>query len=346
MNKYENGVIKYAIDFERYKNGLANEIVSLIDNADKEIAKFLRKTEGVYTKARYKEISRKLKEISLSLKEQIGENIDVDGIIEYELKKQKKLLDLVKNDIIKAKGGTVNFLYPTVEQIKTSALFKPVTDGFTYDSYLNGIENGLYNIWDSAVRTGYLTGRPTNEIVRTVMGGVSQQTKLQNPGLIQSLRNSVYGNTRTVLQSFAAETRNRVFEENEEYFGDGEYKYEWVSTLDSRSCLVCGDLDGKLFKSIKDAPAIPVHRGCRCVLIPYFNIEGDTRASKNGYIDSKFTYSEWLEEQDDKTQRDVLGKARYEMYKNGTKIEQFVDNGQILTLKQLAEKGLIDMNEE
>ena len=344
MNKYENEAIKQQIFFERYKNGEAEEIVSLLDKSSAEIASFVKATKGVYTKARYKEIAKKMREISASLKDKVGENIDVEGVIEYELKKQKKLLNAVKNDIVNSKDGSINFLYPTTEQIKTAALFKPVTEGMTYDSYLNGIEEGLYNTWDSAVRTGYLTGQPTSKIVSNVMGGISPETKLANPGLINSLRNSVYSNTKTLLQSFAAETRNRVFEENEKYFGDGksEYKYEWLSTLDSHTCLVCGNLDGKLFKSIEDAPAIPVHRGCRCILLPYFNIEGDTRASKNGYVDSKITYSDWLAEQDEKTQKDVLGKTRYELFKKGERIEQFIDNGRAITLKKLGEKLELD----
>lgn len=97
-------------------------------------------------------------------------------------------------------------------------------------------------------------------------------------------------------------------------------------------------MDGKLYKTLKEAQPVILHRGDRCVLLPYFNIEGDTRASKNGYVDSKVTFSDWLKEQDEKTQLDVLGRARFEMYKNGTPITQFVDNGKVLTLKELNEK--------
>ena len=62
---------KYAIDFERYKNGQANEIIKLLDKANKDIAKFIKETDGVYTKARYKEIAKKLKDVSATLKENV-----------------------------------------------------------------------------------------------------------------------------------------------------------------------------------------------------------------------------------------------------------------------------------
>ena len=311
----------------------------MLDKANNELARYVKQTNGVYTKARYKEIAKKLADVSKKLKQKVESGTDIDGLIEYELKKQKKLLDAVSKDIKSVKGGKFNFLYPTVEQIKTSALFKPVDvkTGMTYETYLNGIENGLYNLWDAQIRTGYLTGMTTDQIVRNVMGGISQEAKITHANAMQSLRNSVYGNTRTVLQSFATETRNRVFEENEDYFGDGEtkYKYEYLATLDARTCLVCGNLDGKLFKKIEDAPSLPQHRGCRCLLIPYFAIEGDKRANKDGYLDDKTDFETWLRDQDEETQKDVLGASRYAMFKKGKKLEQFIDDGRVLRLDEL-----------
>lgn len=314
--------------------------MELLDRTNEEIAKYVRRTKGVYTKARYREIAKKLREISKALREKVGSGIDIDGVIGYELRKQEKLLDLLKGDIVKVKGGEVNFLFPSTEQIKTAALFKPVTEGFTYDSYLNGIQEGLYNVWDSAVRTGYLTGQTTQQIVRNVMGGISPETKLRNPGMIDRLRNSVQANTRTVLQSFAHETRSRVYAENEKYFGDGEteYKYEWLSTLDNRTCIACGELDGRLFRTLEEVPQIPLHVGCRCVLLPYFDIKGGTRASPEGYLDDDTDFESWLRDQDEKTQLDVLGRTRYEMFRDGTPMKQFVDGGRVLTLKELGER--------
>ena len=337
MNAYENGVIKYQIDYERYKNGIANEVIRLLDNANIEIAGYIKKTQSVATKARYKQIAKKLNEISKQLKERIEQNIDVDAVIAYELKKENKLFETIKKVLHKGDAGKISFVYPNVEQIKTSALFRPATDGLTYQSYLDGVEAGLFNTWDSAVRTGYLTGIPTKQIVSNVMGGISQIDKLKKAGQIEPLRNAVYGNTRTLLQSFAEEARERVYKDNEQYFGDGEYKYEYLATLDARTCLVCGNYDGKKFKSLEDAPHVPQHRNCRCLIIPYFDIKDDTRASKDGQVSSKTDFATWLEEQDENTQKEVLGATRYKMYKEGVKFEQFVDNGEVLTLPELQE---------
>ena len=215
-----------------------------------------------------------------------------------------------------------------------------MTDTLTYDSFLESIEAGLFNTWDSAVRTGYLTGITTKDVVKNVMGSISPNA-LENIGTIKALRNSIYANTRTLLQSFASETRTRVYEENDDYFGDiapdGQvYKYEYLATLDSRTCLICAE-SAHLYKELKDVPRLPQHRGCRCTVIPFFNITGDVKASKDGYVRSDISFNEWLQEQDDKTQLDVLGRARYNLFKSGTPISSFVDNGRVLTVEELNE---------
>lgn len=340
MNKIENSIIKYQIDFEKYKNGQANEVIALLDSANKKIAKLIKQTKDISTKKRYTEIARKLKDIASELKTKIGSSIDIDALIDYELRKQKSILKSVAKNIQEIKGVKANFLYPTLEQIKTAALFKPVDTkyGMTYQSYLDGIEAGLYNTWDSALRTGYLTGMSTDKITESVIGGISPKSKLLNPGSMASLRNSIWSNTRTALQSFANETRSRVYEENEDYFGDleTEFKYEYVATLDARSCLVCGKDDGKLFRTLKECPQIPRHRGCRCVILPYFGGDaGEKRASKDGYLDDKVTFEKWLEKQSPNIQKEVLGKTRYELFRKGLKIKDFVDNGSVIGIKQL-----------
>ena len=53
---------------------------------------------------------------------------------------------------------------------------------------------------------------------------------------------------------------------------------------------------------------------------------------------SKTTFEDWLEVQDEKTKIDVLGKTRFKLYQDGIKINQFVDNGKVLTIEQLNEK--------
>lgn len=330
MNKFEKEEIKHQIYLEMYKNNQSVKILEFINTANSKIAKFLQKTDGVYTKKRYKEVISYLSKICKELKDNVNVSTEIDNLIDYEIEKEIKIL---RNNI----DLKVKLIIPSREQIKTSAMFKPIVDNLSFESYLNSFESGLYNLWDNQVRVGYLSGISTKQIVRNVLGDMKDNDFLYKNGLMSSLRNSLLNNTRTMLQSFANETRMNIYKENENYFGDNYgYKYEFLATLDSRTCLVCGNYDGKKFKSIKDTPLIPIHRCCRCLVIPVLkgDVE-DLKSSEDGYVSSKVTFSDWLETQNENVKKEVLGSSRYKMYKNGVKINNFINNNKVLTLEEL-----------
>ncbi len=81
-------------------------------------------------------------------------------------------------------------------------------------------------------------------------------------------------------------------------------EYEFVGTLDGRTCGDCGDLDGKHFPVAEMAVGInapPMHPYCRCTTCPYFDDEftNGLRASRDESgktvyeVPEKMTYKEW-----------------------------------------------------
>ena len=62
-------------------------------------------------------------------------------------------------------------------------------------------------------------------------------------------------------------------------------KYEFLATLDSRTCSVCGKLDGKVFKLTEAKVGVnypPMHPNDRCTTVPYYeDEEDDTRFARN-----------------------------------------------------------------
>ncbi len=99
----------------------------------------------------------------------------------------------------------------------------------------------------------------------------------------------------------------------------------WVSTLDGRQCLLCTSLNGTTYKNPSLVPTYPAHNNCRCVIIP----------SKE--VGEKIpTYEEYIESLSDEEQQHVLGKNRYELYKNNQlTLRQFINNGRVLRLDEL-----------
>jgi hypothetical protein len=101
--------------------------------------------------------------------------------------------------------------------------------------------------------------------------------------------------------------------------------YRLLATLDTRTCLVCGSLDGKVF----DNPE-PEHKclneNCRCVILPVIKgmeepLDDDERASMDGPVPASMTYSDWLGKQPAKRKREILGEC-YDRYKAGESLQE------------------------
>lgn len=92
----------------------------------------------------------------------------------------------------------------------------------------------------------------------------------------------------------------------------GVNRYQFLVSIDERTCDTCGPLDGKDFAVTDEQVGInypPIHPRCRCTTIPFFNdefTEGEMRASrgmggKTYQIPADMTYGEWKEKYADIT---------------------------------------------
>lgn len=332
MNYIESQEILHQVYLERYKNGQAKEVLKLLEDANKRAQSLLRKSKDVTTMKHYKEVSEKLKAIAKDLKSKINKNLDTTELIEEEIDYLNKTYTKMYN---KTGGTKYNFTSPNEKQIRSATMFKPFADGANYDTFLNSVQDGFYNVWDNSVRTGYLIGETTQSIIERVMGTIAKGAKPAKYGSIETIRNSIERNTRTWLQSMANQTRNSFYEENEDIISG----YKWLSTLDRRSCLVCGLMDGKVQKNINDFTPPPVHFNCRCIILPV--IKGYDDLNTEGRANSKesITYKQWFDEQSDEVKRDILGETRYKMHKEGRmNIKGFVSDNKVLTLNELKKK--------
>ena len=88
------------------------------------------------------------------------------------------------------------------------------------------------------------------------------------------------------------------------YREDGVKKYQILATLDSKTCGVCGELDGKVYDVGKEVVGVnmqPFHPLCRCTDTPYYDdldLTDMTRTGRNAdgdYISvpGNMTYTEW-----------------------------------------------------
>jgi len=104
----------------------------------------------------------------------------------------------------------------------------------------------------------------------------------------------------TESAAFSSEAQHDCFDEL------GLEQYKVVATLSEKTCEICGDLDGKVFKMSEfqvGLTANPFHPHCRCATAPYFeDMAGlgeraarDPATGKTIYVPRDMTYREWKE---------------------------------------------------
>ena len=87
----------------------------------------------------------------------------------------------------------------------------------------------------------------------------------------------------------------------------GVEKYRIVGTLDTKTCGICGDMDGKVFKMSDYRPgstAPPFHPWCRCCTAPYFDdmedigerYSRDPKTGKRKMLPGNIKYNDWAKQ--------------------------------------------------
>jgi SPP1 gp7 family putative phage head morphogenesis protein len=324
--------LKHGINLTRYSTHEARKLQGILDTANVQIKGIISKANGIETKEKYHRISKEIRRITNELTEKLDRQIELD------------FTDLAKEETqfvekaMRSVNVTADFDLPAPKKIWAAASFKPYGKEIyeTFDSYYKKMGDDVYKVWDTNVRAGYLAGLTAQQINRAVLGSVKDNI----PGDMQKFRQSLERNTRTMVASLAETARDATYKENSKLFSG----YRYVGTLDSRTCLVCGELDGKVFETLEELQEEkllpPLHMNCRCLMLPEIKgMEGfdddDERASVDGPVPANMTFNEWLKGQPETVQMDVLGPSRFAEYRKTENIEQFVVDGRVLSLEEL-----------
>ena len=211
-------------------------------------------------------------------------------------------------------------------------------NGDVVSKSFRGLAESQAQRFNTIVRTGILTGEPTPQIARRLIGGLNfgqlaktaRQQALAGGELTKMADHQVLTIVRTSVQQVANAASEQVYKANT----DITKKYRYVATLDSRTSAICRSLDGKEFEYGR-GPEPPVHFNCRSTTIPIIDYEGlgipppdwgtgpSQRASAKGPINAVTTvkgkktfksYGYWLKDQPKAYQSEVFRSDRRAAY--------------------------------
>ncbi len=142
----------------------------------------------------------------------------------------------------------------------------------------------------TGVKMGFVQGKTTRQIVKEVVGA---------GGLADISQRNAATVIRTALNHVSTQARETTYKKN----SDIVEKYEWVSTLDSRTSTICRSRDGQKYE-IGKGPLPPAHPNCRSTTAPVISSDFDfldagakraARGAEGGtQVDASTTYYEFL----------------------------------------------------
>lgn len=237
-----------------------------------------------------------------------------------------------------------DMITPSREMLSSVVTSKPF-EGKLLKEWVEDLDEDIRRKIRDAVRIGMVEGESIDQLTRRIRGTKSNKYK---DGILEIERRHAQAMVRTAVNHTATKARELIYTENEELFS----KVQWLATLDSRTCPFCQPLDLKTFPIDKGLRP-PLHINCRCCTIPVvksfkelgFDIDeapASTRASMDGQVADKLSYNDWLKQQPEKRQNEILGIKRAEIFRGGVPVDKFVDVKEMkhFTLKDLKEKDL------
>ena len=206
--------------------------------------------------------------------------------------------------------------------------------------------------FSQVVRQGLLTGEPTPEIAKRLIGNLEFGEIARTPRQLAQAggqattvaNNQILTLVRTSVNQVANAAAMQVYEANQ----DITEEYQYVATLDTSTTAICRALDGQRFP-YGQGPQPPQHFGCRSKIVAVVNPDilppstEATRAAQGGQVPADMTYGEWLVKQPADVQAEALGPKKVPYFlklsdKYGPKeaiVRLVRDDGSELTLEQL-----------
>jgi len=377
-NALKDAALRHQVFLQRYGGATANKIIALLARSDADlVGRIAARMEKIDKRgfdlgpATTQRLQRLLDEIRV-------QQSDLYKAVHNELRSDlTKLTDVevkINADRLKeAIGVDLGILRPAPETLRAAVVSQPFR-GRILKEWVSGLEAGKVRALTDAIRIGITQGATTADIVRRVRGTAARKFK---DGILEINRRNAEILVRTATNHVATRARELLFEAND----DVVKGVQWIATLDNRTCPICAGLDGQMDKELRGMTP-PAHAGCRCTLTPVVRswdelakdgalkrgrgaddidtlfqkrlrekgfsaeeaatIKRNTRASMDGQVSGKLTYSDWLRRQPAAFQDDVIGVTKGRLFRSGKiDLDRFIDSktARPLTLVELRAKN-------
>lgn len=320
---------RHQVFLQRYGNGQSKEATDLLYRIRRDINARLSREPTVFQRNRLNALLNDVDKIALA------------GFKDIELQQiaQAQELAIAEGRFSTAlfnKAATIDFVSPSAETLiaatMTSGMVSNTKTALTIEEALQQFGRKKSKQIAQTIADGVVLGDTTPVIAGKVGGIINTLQRRQLKTLVHTITN----HTSSVA-------RGQVYYANDDIL-EG---FKWVATLDSKTTIICGSRDGKVFQYGSD-PMPPAHWNCRSTTIPAVKPEYDMGAKVKGQrpsigadgaeqVSARTTYGGWLKRQPKSFIDEALGPERSELFRAGKlSLDKFVDpTGRRYTLLEL-----------
>lgn len=304
IRDYINNYISHILDMVEYGNSFYIDINKIIEKTRKDIDDVLQRCNRCSTKKTSQVIKNKIETFLIACEEEISAYVTtaLEDITQIED-------EWLEQNVEKP----LNITLTKTDTAKKKLLLIPIATAGVVGILGKTIKKRLEDIYHSIITTSYISGATFGDLEDDFASRFN------------SFNNGLRADIESVGSTISNQYDRIVYTRNDNKI----QKYMWLSILDSRTCLVCSELDHTIYNNIQDVPIYPKHDRCRCQVIPFTDEMLD-------FIPE--SYEEWFEKQSSAEKKHILGKTRFQLYEQGMKIKQFVNNGRITPLSDLKTK--------
>lgn len=350
----ENEQIAHAISIEKYKVGVVRRIIALLNRSDADLSAALaaaleRLPAESFTVERLELLLDQVRLINTQAYASVATELQIDlkELAGYEVSWQRALFESAIPNPVQVRFPIASV---SAEQAYAAAMSRPF-QGRLLRNWATEIAADRMVKIRNAIRTGYLEGKTTDQIIRGIRG--SRATGYAD-GFLERPRKDLAAVVRTAVSHTAATARDEFNKANDDIIK----AVRWCSTLDNRTSEPCRIRDQLQYTAVTHKPighkvpwlqgpgkihwccrstSAPVTKSWKELGIPLNEMTPAQRASMDGQVPGGTTYSEWLGRQSDARKIEVLGPVRAQLLKDGKlDLEDFYSpTGEWLTLDQM-----------
>lgn len=232
------------------------------------------------------------------------------GAEEDEYEKPKVIGEADEN-----KKGVID---PGFTKEKLNSLINKEVYGKTFDDKVSNTLEKALNSYDSSI-ANVLTGNGKN---------LNQYLKIIEKDMRKNVSNKMSNAVSIGIEDVEDIAEYDIFSANPR-----TGNYQRVEILDNKTCLVCADIDHAVYKE----PIGRVHPNCRGIDVPIAeNADKDAIRKMGTKKARKENFNNWFDGLNDIDKRRVLGKSKYEQYKNNKlDVHTLVKDSRVLGSKEI-----------